>query len=123
MNPTNGYVVDDNCVFGAEVLVIKSERVNECLRLVKDAAPTKHEWKIPNFSKLGDVWESEDFDVGNYKWYLLDVITIMITCEEWGYSKFMSTADMSAKGFLVDDCCFVEIEITFQATVREEFEF
>ena len=71
MEPSNGYVVNDNCVFGAEVLVIKSEHVNECLRLVKNGASVKREWKISDFSKQGEVWVSEEFDVGNYQWYLL----------------------------------------------------
>ena len=71
MEPSNGYVVNDNCVFGAEVLVIKSECVNKCLRLAKDAASVKREWKISDFSKLDEVMDLEEltFDVGNYKWY------------------------------------------------------
>ncbi|KAG6419885.1 hypothetical protein SASPL_116397 [Salvia splendens] len=171
MNPTNGYVVGDNCVFGAEVLVIKSKRVNECLRLVKDAASIKREWKIPNFSKLGDIWRSEEFDVGECKWkvklhpkgqhtlpkneymslflvlkslpphqrvkaeVLMSIKTndssfskkythwFKNSSEDWGFSKFISLADIRAKGFLADDCCFLEIEITVQAIVREALEF
>ncbi|XP_057793916.1 uncharacterized protein LOC131010417 [Salvia miltiorrhiza] len=68
MDPSKGYVVDDGCVFGAEVFVIKSQRVNECLSLVKHTSVFKREWKISGFSKLGDVWNSEEFYVGNHKW-------------------------------------------------------
>ena len=57
-------------MFGAEVFVFKSERVNRCMRLVEDEAHTKHTWMIPDFLMLGDVWRSEEFDVGNYKWWL-----------------------------------------------------
>ncbi|XP_057777930.1 uncharacterized protein LOC130996650 [Salvia miltiorrhiza] len=69
MDPSKGFVVDDSCVFGAEVFVIKPQRINECLSLVKLTAPTIHEWKISGFSKLiNNSWTSEEFVVGNYKW-------------------------------------------------------
>ncbi|KAL1561393.1 hypothetical protein AAHA92_04102 [Salvia divinorum] len=169
MDPSNGYVVDDNCVFGAEVLVIESERVSECLSLVKDAVAIKHEWEIPDFSK--GVWRSEEFYVGKYKWevklypkgnhslpknhymslfvvpkgipphqrvkakVLMSIKTKLgdlppvsnMLVSHWftsssagrGCPEFVSLADMSAQGFLVDDCCFMETEITLQAVVLE----
>ena len=70
MDPSKGYVVGDSCVFGADVFVIKKEQlISECLRLVEHTTPTKRKWTIPNFSKLGDVWGSEEFSVEKYKWY------------------------------------------------------
>ncbi|KAG6422875.1 hypothetical protein SASPL_113257 [Salvia splendens] len=33
-----------------------------------DSDKTRREWTIPNLSKLGDVWSSEEFSVENYKW-------------------------------------------------------
>ncbi|EYU41000.1 hypothetical protein MIMGU_mgv1a026528mg, partial [Erythranthe guttata] len=54
-DPSNGYLVDDNCVLGAEVFV-------------NVVTPYKRNWKIPNFSKLGKVWNSEQFSAGGHKY-------------------------------------------------------
>ncbi|KAI3440957.1 uncharacterized protein J3R85_002994, partial [Psidium guajava] len=37
-DPSNGYLVDDTCVFGVEVLVTKSSGVGECLTLIENAS-------------------------------------------------------------------------------------
>lgn len=39
--------------------------------MVKSNNSFKREWKICNFSKLGEDWLSEVFTVGDYKWYFL----------------------------------------------------
>ncbi|GFP92917.1 hypothetical protein PHJA_001436000 [Phtheirospermum japonicum] len=44
-HPSNGYLIDDKCVFGAE-----------------------QEFKIANFSTLKDKWTSDEFTVGGHKW-------------------------------------------------------
>ncbi|KAH6778362.1 hypothetical protein C2S51_009674 [Perilla frutescens var. frutescens] len=67
-DPTNGYLVDDNCVFGAEVFVIKSQRIIESLCLKRVTQPFKREWEISPFSQLGAVWESEEFEAGDNHW-------------------------------------------------------
>ncbi|KAL8048893.1 hypothetical protein ABFX02_07G096700 [Erythranthe guttata] len=68
-DPSNGYVVDDNCVFGAEVFVVKREALNQCLSLKDSDIPYKRDWKIPNFSKLEEIyWTSEEFTAGGRKW-------------------------------------------------------
>ncbi|XP_012833022.1 PREDICTED: ubiquitin carboxyl-terminal hydrolase 12-like [Erythranthe guttata] len=68
LDPSNGYLVNDTCVFGAEVFVINSETITECLHLKNVDIPYKRDWKIPNFSQLGDVWESEEFSTEDHKW-------------------------------------------------------
>ncbi|KAL8482869.1 hypothetical protein ACS0TY_025781 [Phlomoides rotata] len=72
MAPSNGFLVDNNCVFGAEVFILKKSPVYECLS-VKDvsAVPFKRDWKISNFSNLGDVWTSEQFVAGGHNWEVL----------------------------------------------------
>ncbi|KAK6116756.1 hypothetical protein DH2020_049489 [Rehmannia glutinosa] len=65
---SNGFLVDDKCVFGAEVFVIKSQRVVECVSLLKVPSPYKRDWKIEKFSKLRNVWTSEEFKTGDHKW-------------------------------------------------------
>lgn len=69
VDPRNGYVVEDSCVFGAEVCVItQTKRITECLCLQKPQAPLKREWKLSKFSRLEGVWKSEEFAVGSHKW-------------------------------------------------------
>ncbi|KAK6254311.1 MATH/TRAF domain - like 10 [Theobroma cacao] len=68
---SNGYLLDDSCVFGAEVFVTKetSSGKGECLSMVKDAISSKHVWKIENFSILeSEYHESQEFFAGDQKW-------------------------------------------------------
>ncbi|KAJ0502678.1 putative ubiquitinyl hydrolase 1 [Helianthus annuus] len=69
----NGYLLEDNCVFGAEVFVRKerSKGKTESLSLVKDAVSYKHTWRISNYSKVNaDCENSNVFNVGDHKWKL-----------------------------------------------------
>ena len=68
----NGFLVDDTCVFGAEVFVCKerSRENGECLRMIKDPILNKHTWRVDNFSKLSTEYiESKIFNAGGHKWY------------------------------------------------------
>ncbi|KAL6190780.1 hypothetical protein ACLB2K_037174 [Fragaria x ananassa] len=68
---SNGYVVDDTCVYGAEVFVCKERRTGkgECLRKIRNASASKHVWKLDNFSKLdAEVYLSESFNAGGFQW-------------------------------------------------------
>ncbi|KAJ6722656.1 TRAF-LIKE FAMILY PROTEIN [Salix koriyanagi] len=49
---SEGYLVKDCCVFGAEVFVIKPTGKREVLSMLKKPANGFSTWKIPNFSKL-----------------------------------------------------------------------
>ncbi|XP_048139018.1 uncharacterized protein LOC115730483 [Rhodamnia argentea] len=70
-DPSNGYLVDDTCFFGAEVFVIKSLGVGECVTL-KESTSYTHEWKILTLPSLGDDSRySEAFTVGDHKWKVL----------------------------------------------------
>jgi speckle-type POZ protein len=69
----NGYVVDDTCVFGAEVFVCKERTKGKRERLLRidNAVMYKQVWKVENFSKLdAPYYESEPFNAGDQKWYL-----------------------------------------------------
>lgn len=68
---SNGYLVDDKCVVGAEIFVVQRQAIGECLSMVKSNDLFKREWNICNFSKLDENWLSEEFTVGGYKWYFL----------------------------------------------------
>ncbi|KAI3459809.1 hypothetical protein Pfo_016472 [Paulownia fortunei] len=163
---SNGYLVDDNCVFGAEVFVNKSQRVIECVSLLKVSVPYKRDWKISKFSKLKHVWTSEKFSAGDHHWKIElypngngrgkgRSVSIYLGCVDsksfdshekvkadfsmriknkfrkasnwftssettWGWREFIPITDMCdpCKGFIIDDCCLLEIEISVQAVVR-----
>ncbi|XP_012833031.1 PREDICTED: speckle-type POZ protein-like [Erythranthe guttata] len=67
--PSNGYLVDDTCVFGAEVFIVKKELAAiECMSLRTFDIPYKRDWKIHNFSELGNFWNSGEFAAGGEKW-------------------------------------------------------
>ncbi|XP_059283995.1 MATH domain and coiled-coil domain-containing protein At3g58200-like isoform X2 [Lycium ferocissimum] len=162
---SNGYLADDKCVFGAEVFVVQRQAISECLSMVKSNDSFKREWRICNFSNLGEDWFSEEFTVGDYKWKLWlypkgDVknkgrnISIFLcsvdakdfdrhqkvkancniclkdqinggckklsyciwfstTRVNWGFPGFMPLTELhdQKKGYLVNDCIVVEVEL------------
>ncbi|XP_021808691.1 uncharacterized protein LOC110752363 [Prunus avium] len=68
---SNGFLMADACVFGAEVFVHKEKSTckGECLSMIKDAVMYKHVWKIDNFSKLNaESYDSKTFIAGDQKW-------------------------------------------------------
>ncbi|XP_012840428.1 PREDICTED: ubiquitin carboxyl-terminal hydrolase 12-like, partial [Erythranthe guttata] len=67
-DPSNGYVVGDkSCVFGAEVFVAKKEAITQFVSSRNVDVPYKRDWIIPNYSKLGLFWVSEEFGAGGEK--------------------------------------------------------
>ncbi|GLU05158.1 hypothetical protein SLE2022_222720 [Rubroshorea leprosula] len=68
---SNGYLVDDTCVLGAEVFVTKemSTGKGEHLSMIKDATSSKHIWRIESFStKQLECYDSQTFFSGDYNW-------------------------------------------------------
>ncbi|KAL6193561.1 hypothetical protein ACLB2K_034645 [Fragaria x ananassa] len=68
---SNGFLVDDTCVFGAEVFVCKERRTGkgQCLARMKGASVCKHVWKVDKLSSLGaQSYCSEPFTAGDYNW-------------------------------------------------------
>ncbi|XP_022874183.1 probable inactive serine/threonine-protein kinase fnkC [Olea europaea var. sylvestris] len=159
IDPTNGYIVDDKCLFGAEVFVIK----------ITDSC--KREFKLSKFSELKNEWYTEEFITGDHKWKLcvcpkgdgeqkghcvsifLCAVGIekqssylklnadfsiclknQIGCaarkihnnqwfsasDHWGWPRFIPMVDMNdpEKGFVVEDSCIIELQISIQAVVR-----
>lgn len=69
----NGYLFGDSCEFGAEVFVVpKYAQKDQCLSMIKPPITMNtHIWTIANFSALKDeALYSEDFKVGQVKWYV-----------------------------------------------------
>ncbi|KAL5822327.1 hypothetical protein ACOSQ3_020235 [Xanthoceras sorbifolium] len=89
-DPCNGYLVDDCCAFGTEVLVIlPSSGSEETLTMVKQPARFRstHTWSIENYSKITeDSKYSDEFSVGGRKWKLF----IYPKGDEYGKDKSIS---------------------------------
>ncbi|KAL5795031.1 hypothetical protein ACOSP7_003625 [Xanthoceras sorbifolium] len=70
-DPCNGYLVNDCCVFGAEILVIQpSSAIEETIAIVKELDDRSYTWSITNFSKLENGLYSDEFTAGGRKWKL-----------------------------------------------------
>ncbi|EYU41004.1 hypothetical protein MIMGU_mgv1a023974mg, partial [Erythranthe guttata] len=166
LDPSNGYLVNDNCVFGAEVFVVEREAVTECLSLKNVKFPYKRDWKISRFSKLQGIWNSEEFrrffftrkemakGTGRNVSIFLSLVDSSnstppgrvkaryIICLKnqfpdehiqrngtrwfsainpaWGLASFIKLATINNpyKGFIVNDCCLLNIEISVEAVVQ-----
>ncbi|EYU25597.1 hypothetical protein MIMGU_mgv1a018440mg, partial [Erythranthe guttata] len=70
-DPSNGYITDDSCVFGAEVFVVKRELVIERVLLTNVNTYYNHALEISGFSQFPQRWVSEEFDAGHQKWKIL----------------------------------------------------
>ncbi|KAI8532621.1 hypothetical protein RHMOL_Rhmol11G0227500 [Rhododendron molle] len=69
---TNGYLLDDCCLFGTEVIVLKNSGKGECMSLFKDPANHSYTWKIEKISAIKDEYlYSPEFTIGDQKWKLL----------------------------------------------------
>ncbi|XP_030498823.2 MATH domain and coiled-coil domain-containing protein At3g44800 [Cannabis sativa] len=69
----NGFLIDDTCVFGAEVFVCKerSKDKGECFRMIKDPIVYKHTFKVDNCLDLDkECIETKEFNAGSRKWKL-----------------------------------------------------
>ena len=67
----NGYLIDDTCVFGVEVFVIKCPFKGECLSMVNKPQSNYFTWRIDKFMASKDkVYYSEQFTVEGRKWYI-----------------------------------------------------
>lgn len=70
-DPGNGYLVNDTCIFGAQIYIYKEtiSSKGESLLMMKDPISHKHRWKIENYSNVvADCHESLPFNAGDYKW-------------------------------------------------------
>ncbi|KAJ4958074.1 hypothetical protein NE237_025185 [Protea cynaroides] len=66
-----GYLVNDTCMFGAEVFVYKESITGkgECLSMKSEPQICNYTWKIEKFSELNkELYSSEVFIAGGHKW-------------------------------------------------------
>ncbi|XP_076929226.1 uncharacterized protein LOC143593495 [Bidens hawaiensis] len=94
MDSKNGYLLNDSCVFGAEVFAVPEfTQIDRCLIMTKPPATMNtYTWTINNFSDITeDVLYSDAFKVGKVKWYTINL------------SPFFITLDFRQSCFLISD--------------------
>ncbi|MCD7466714.1 hypothetical protein HAX54_003677 [Datura stramonium] len=119
-DPSNGYLVNDKCIFGVDVYVIKNQGIGECssgqngrsisvfLKSV-DAKGfdrqkrVKAKFSISVLNQIG----------GGVNWY-------SAAAHSWGRASFMPCCEFSdpKKGFLVEDCCIVQADVSVAGVVN-----
>jgi hypothetical protein len=68
---SQGYLIEDSCVFGAEVFVIGHSGKWESLSLVKDPPHASITFKLEKFSTLDNIfYTSNSINVGERDWYI-----------------------------------------------------
>lgn len=68
---SNGFLVDDCCVFGVDIFVMNCDGgKGEIFSLIKQPNNYKYTWKLNNFSQLDTTLKESDlFTVESYHWY------------------------------------------------------
>lgn len=66
----NGYLLDDSCVFGAEVFVIKCSGKGERLSILSSPITGYCRWDIGRFSAINVESLSKEFKFGESRWYI-----------------------------------------------------
>ncbi|KAF2553074.1 hypothetical protein F2Q68_00036690 [Brassica cretica] len=70
-NANQGYIVQDTCSFGAEILIVKPAEKQEKVTFISNPPNNVFTWKILRFSTLEDkFYYSDDFLVGDRYWRL-----------------------------------------------------
>ncbi|CDY70520.1 BnaA09g56140D [Brassica napus] len=70
-NTNQGYIVQDTCSFGAEILIVKPAEQQEKVTFISNPPNNVFTWKILRFSSLEDkFYYSDDFLVGDRYWRL-----------------------------------------------------
>lgn len=65
---SKGYLVNDCCVFGAEVFVARCTGIWERFSLIENPPLGTYTWKIENFATKEKSFKSETFEVGGNSW-------------------------------------------------------
>ncbi|KAI9182600.1 hypothetical protein LWI28_027085 [Acer negundo] len=165
-DPMRGYLIDNTCVFGAEVFVVKNTFTGVNFTMKKEPPTYSYTWRVSKFSTLHDErYESEYFGCYNWKVMLYPngalegrgnsiglslysdgsnipansklLVGFKLLIKDringkhfelkrvralfyppnlnFGWGDFMSLAKLKdpSQGFLVDDTCVVEAEVTF----------
>ncbi|KAM4072201.1 hypothetical protein ACB094_11G119700 [Castanea mollissima] len=68
-DPSQGYLVNDCCVFGVEVSVYERSHKRQCVSMIREPPNSTMTWKIEKFSTLDkSFYFSQEFTVEGLKW-------------------------------------------------------
>ncbi|KAL5725614.1 hypothetical protein ACHQM5_008741 [Ranunculus cassubicifolius] len=73
-DPSKGYLVEDTCMFGVEIISIVSIEKSQSTPATQSTpansndVPFIYRWKVKKFSTLKDLCHSETFKTGGYDW-------------------------------------------------------
>ncbi|KAH0851017.1 hypothetical protein HID58_095084, partial [Brassica napus] len=124
-NTNEGYIVQDTCSFGAEILIVKPAEVQEKVTFISNPPDNVFTWKILRFSNLEDkFYYSADFLVGDryWLWAKHSRYKHMGSAAAWypirsgygvGVNNIILLADLNdaSKGYLVNDAIIFEAEM------------
>ncbi|KAM7497062.1 hypothetical protein LguiA_021476 [Lonicera macranthoides] len=127
-DPSNGYIRDDCCIFGAEVFVFKHSGIMD------DVNP--YIWEIEKFSTFKDkeYYNSKKFIACGYSWYYgLAFVLFKLYCQEkkvrfnadgkircfcrtkteWGFDRFLRLQTLTdlSNGYIRADFCIFGAEV------------
>nr|GMC85746.1 MATH domain and coiled-coil domain-containing protein At2g01790-like [Ipomoea batatas] len=97
-DPSNGYLVDDTCAFGAEIVVASNATKGECLSLVKDPEDKKYTWRISGFAskqREQQVIYSDEFTIEGSTWKLQVFPKGDSSAKDKNLSLFLESVDSS----------------------------
>ncbi|XP_050284968.1 uncharacterized protein LOC126724496 isoform X2 [Quercus robur] len=70
-DPSQGYLVNDCCVFGVEISVYERSNKRQCVSMIREPPNRTMTWKIEKFSTLDkSFYYSQEFTVEGLKWKL-----------------------------------------------------
>ncbi|EYU25574.1 hypothetical protein MIMGU_mgv1a025116mg [Erythranthe guttata] len=109
--------------------VVKREAVIERVLLTNVNTYYNHALEILSFSQSPQRWVSEEFDAGGQKWKILlypkgnaegTGSHFLASSSSWGRPVYIDLATINDpnKGFIVKDCCLLNIEINVKAVAR-----
>ncbi|GAB4852795.1 hypothetical protein Ancab_040559 [Ancistrocladus abbreviatus] len=70
-NTSNGFLVNDHCMFGVEVSIISTIAQNARLRILNERRNNIFTWPIQHFSELNNYAYSDQFTMEERSWRLL----------------------------------------------------
>lgn len=108
---SNGYLMDDTCVFGVEVFIVKSTNRGDCLSMFQGPVGCSYTWKFSNFSKSTlDKYESATFVGGNYKWYYIKMLSTFSTCSVCNLRRVLFGKFCFVFCFILGSCVYTRME-------------
>ncbi|XP_048493186.1 uncharacterized protein LOC104905076 [Beta vulgaris subsp. vulgaris] len=130
----NGFVLNDCCVLGAEVLFRDGQIRTSALSIIESKSERSYTWRIENFSDFSkNELNSPVFSFGEWSCVLqitkLLIVFISLAASnwfssgsvDWGFESFLSISDLhnTSKGFLVNDTLVVEVRIDVMLLLNE----